>query len=230
MQVTDVEAHIAGCPACASLFNAQRGLQAAVRAPDLRYRAPAGLERRIRRTAATAWSRSRVAGLPAGAWLGVSAVAALIFLAVYVPGLLRSRREPDVLAQAVVTAHIRSLMPGHLADVPSSDQHTVKPWFAGRVDFSPPVPALDADGFMLAGGRLDYVAGRDVAALVYRRRQHVVNVFIWPSAADSPQAAWADRGYNVRWWSGRGIECWVVSDLNVQELDQFVTLFRAATR
>lgn len=224
----DVEAHLAGCPPCAGVYSAERGLQAAIRAPELRFRAPAELSGRVRRAVAAARPRLHLAGLPVRAWAGVVSIAALIVLAVYLPQVLRSRPEQATLAQEIVTAHIRSLMPGHLADVPSTDQHTVKPWFAGRVDFSPPVPNLDADGFLLAGGRLDYVGGRSVAALVYRRRQHVLNVFVWPSSNESPQATWADRGYNVRWWGGAGIECWVVSDLNSSELDEFVRVFRAA--
>ncbi|HTQ24634.1 MAG TPA: hypothetical protein VMI09_08045 [Candidatus Binataceae bacterium] len=133
-----------------------------------------------------------------------------------------------VVAREVLTSHLRSLMPGHLMDVVSTDQHTVKPWFDGRVDFSPPVNDFAAAGFSLAGGRLDYLDGRAVAALVYRRRKHIVNVFVWP-AGDRSQSALestAHDGYNLMHWRRDGMNYWIVSDLNAQEMSEFARLLR----
>jgi anti-sigma factor RsiW len=128
----------------------------------------------------------------------------------------------------VIATHIRSLLPGHLTDVPSSDQHTVKPWFAGRVDFSPPVTDFADRAFPLVGGRVDYVGGRTVAVAVYRRRQHVINLFMWPSSDGRPPAGTSARGYNIVHWSEHDIAFWLVSDLNANELRQFAELVRKA--
>ena len=136
--------------------------------------------------------------------------------------------EADVVAREVLTSHLRSLMPGHLMDVISTDQHTVKPWFNGRVDFSPPVNDFAADGFRLVGGRVDYLDGRPVAALVYQRRKHIVNVFVWP-AVDGSQSAveiTAHDGYNLLHWRRGGMNYWMASDLNAQEMGDFARLLR----
>ena len=142
--------------------------------------------------------------------------------------LLGNGAEADVVAREVLTSHLRSLMPGHLMDVISTDQHTVKPWFDGRIDFSPPVNDFAADGFRLVGGRLDYLDGRPVAALVYQRRKHIVNVFVWP-ASDGSQSAvesTAHDGYNLLHWRRGGMNYWMASDLNAQEMRDFAHLLR----
>jgi len=128
----------------------------------------------------------------------------------------------------VLASHVRSLMPGHLTDVASTNQHNVKPWFNGRVNLSPVVPALDSSGFTLVGGRLDYLSGRPVAAVVYGIRQHLINVYSWPDAGgDESPSSETKQGYHLVHWRSGGVGYWVISDLNTRELSRFVSLFRA---
>jgi anti-sigma factor RsiW len=167
------------------------------------------------------------------AWRGpVALAAALVLAAALGSGVTlaaASRQSSDVpaIGAQVLASHVRSLMPNHLTDIASSDQHNVKPWFNGRTDYSPNVPRFEEQGYPLLGGRLDYVGNRAVAVVVYGRRQHIINVFSWPSAGnDETPAASASNGYNVLHWRSRGIEEWVVSDLNAAELGQFAGLLR----
>jgi anti-sigma factor (TIGR02949 family) len=209
--------HIDTCPACRQTLEQRRALRRAIRRVPYRQ-AP----ERLRTAVATA-PRRRRSIQPLLAWaamllLGVSLGAAGVVLARRTAGVGAS----DVLAEAVVDAHVRALMADHLLDVSSSDQHTVKPWFVGKIDFAPPVPDLSSDGFALVGGRLDYVAGRPAAALVYRRRQHTIDLFIWPDAAGGAAEAATVRGFNVRRWWRDGMAYRAVSDLGSAELDAFV--------
>lgn len=146
--------------------------------------------------------------------------AVLLFTAV----LLQLARRPsasDMLAQQVVSSHIRSLLANHLSDVISTDQHTVKPWFTGKLDFAPVVKDLAPKGFPLVGGRLDYLDDRAVAALVYKRRQHTINLFLWPSSAsDSSPGTFSVRGYNVVHWTHSHMTYWAVSDVNSTDLSE----------
>jgi anti-sigma factor RsiW len=135
------------------------------------------------------------------------------------------------LAPEVFSAHLRSLMADHLTDVTSSDQHTVKPWFNGRLDVSPPVTDLTTQGFPLIGGRLDYLDQRPVAALVYRHRLHVINLFVWPAAPDEQARSsitLTRNGYNLLHWHENGLAFWAVSDLSVGDMNEFARLVRMA--
>jgi anti-sigma factor RsiW len=161
-------------------------------------------------------------------WLAIAAALLLAVSAAWNVALFRSRSSgADLIAESVLSSHVRSLMGAHLLDVPSSDRHTVKPWFNGKLDFSPDVRNFAAQGFPLIGGRIDYVGGRPVAALVYQRRQHIINLFTWPSsAAAGGESEVTHNGYHVLHWNSAGMAWWTVSDLNAGELRQFENLYR----
>ena len=234
-RVEALEAHLASCPECRALCDAERRMSAFLRDQGERFRAPAHLKARIRSDIERK-SRSRLAELR---WLLVGwnpvAVAASLLLAVALTsGATLHYFEPAardheaMILSEVVAGQVRSLQAGHLADVASSDLHTVKPWFSGKLDFSPPVADLAADGFPLVGGRLDYLDKRAVAALVYRRNQHVINVFIWPEAGEKAPTFETQQGYNVVYYKHGGMEFWAISDLNATELKEFVGHLRTA--
>ena len=226
----EIEKHLEQCPTCTQNYESLRGLQSRLRDNSLRFDPPANLEKRLR----SALRREKEAQSFVSRWRWVIAGASL-FAAVaiiWTVATVASRQSPDdVLAQEVVASHVRSMMANHLADVPSSNQHTVKPWFDGKLDFSPTVKDLSQQGFSLYGGRLDYIGNRPVAALVYQRRQHSINVFVWPTteAPVKTEKASERQGYNVIRWSKAGMNYWAVSDLNLAELQQFVQLLQEQT-
>jgi anti-sigma factor RsiW len=221
----EFEEHLKTCPDCAGELRGKNALRVSLQAANLYERAPESLRARIR-AALPAEARPRPIRIPRRPVLEWLAVAAVILIAVF----LGVRELPNtggqrenLVVEEIVASHIRSMQPGHLYDVESTDQHTVKPWFDGKLDFAPPVVDLKDQGFPLVGGRLDYVGHRNVAALVYQRRKHFVNVFIWPEeskAARLPEIR-TIQGYNLVSWSHDGMNFCAASDLNVAELRQF---------
>jgi anti-sigma factor RsiW len=224
----EVEDHVAGCPRCAAQLRAWRQMSQAVAGADLGYAAPPALRRRIEAALPQTQAPNRRAVLKGFAMgSAVSALAATGLVAI----VLRSDDEQRILSE-VVSAHLRSLQAGHLTDVLSTDQHTVKPWFNGKLDVAPPVIDLTAQGFTLIGGRLDYLDAHAVGAIVYRRRLHVINLFVAQTASTEPRPARIEtiQGFNIRSWSEGGLNYWAVSDLAVDELAEFGEKYEAALK
>jgi anti-sigma factor RsiW len=228
----EFDSHAATCPACSARRESASRLRSAIGAADLYHQPPASFARSVAQAIRQAESAprpalvARLAAAVSAHRLGLAAAVGSVLLALALGVAAGRRLQGPPLSDELVDSHIRSLMPGHLTDVASSEHHTVKPWFAGRLDFSPDVPDLAAEGFDLAGARIDYAGGRPVAALVYRRHQHVINLFVWPSAGNprAGSAAGSRRGYNFVGGSSGANELWAVSDLNATELQQFVRL------
>ena len=225
----EVEDHIAGCARCAAALRDYREMSKAVTEAGVRYKAPLELRKRIEaalpQPRQVASRRAVLRGFAMGS--AVSAMAATGLVAV----VLR-HDDFERIQSEVVSAHLRSLQAGHLTDVISTDQHTVKPWFNGKLDVSPPVIDLTAQGFTLVGGRLDYVNGRAIGSVVYRRRAHVINLFVAQTPNTEHQAATSEtiQGFNIRHWSDRGLNYWAVSDLAKDELAEFGEKFESAMR
>jgi len=223
------ERHLAECGACAAELDALRTLKLRLSESEARFVAPDTLRLRVLDALAREGAaevvharkpvphRRRLADW-LGRWGLLPALAALAASLV----LLFVARPPHgpPLQDELLAGHVRSLLADHLTDIATSDQHTVKPWFNGRIDFSPPVTDLSSRGYPLVGGRIDYVAGRVVAVLVYRRNGHVINVFVWPSQDPSRSTSERD-GYNVIGFGEAGLRFWIVSDLNTVELEEF---------
>ncbi|HEY4833501.1 MAG TPA: anti-sigma factor [Bradyrhizobium sp.] len=222
----EVEEHIAGCPACAAELAAYREMSKTIAAADLRYAAPPLLRKRIEAALPKEQMPNRRAVLRGFAMgSAVSAIAATGLVAIVLRNDDAQRIEFEI-----VSAHLRSLQAGHLTDVISTDQHTVKPWFNGKLDVAPPVVDLTSQGFTLIGGRLDYVDARPTGAIVYRRRAHVINLFVAQTASTERRPARIDaiQGFNIRSWSDRGLNYWAVSDIAADELAEFGEKFEAS--
>lgn len=219
----EIEQHLAECARCMDKVRALQQLHARLSSADLRFTAPAALRTRIQRANAIPAYSPRLRPL-----LVYAAAAVFVLLVFSSVELIRHRDATRELQRDLVAAHVRSLMLNHLMDVQSTDQHTVKPWFQGKLDYSPRVDDLAAEGYPLAGARLDYVAGRTVAVLVYQRRQHPINVFEWPvpEPGDTRPRNETITGFNVVHWRSRGMEFWGISDLNYNELAAFTELLR----
>jgi anti-sigma factor RsiW len=223
----DVEAHLAGCAKCSAKLRSFREMRQAMTATKLDYQAPASLRASLggifpEADAGKSTRRSLLKGFAAGGAISAIAASGLFMI------VMRAGDERRVLGE-IVSAHLRSLQAEHLTDVQSSDQHTVKPWFNGRLDVAPPVVDLTNQSFTLLGGRLDYINGRPAAAIVYRRRVHIINLFVTQGASpDRALTMETVQGFNLWRWSEQGLNFWAVSDINADELQEFVEKFRTA--
>ncbi|HWY85963.1 MAG TPA: anti-sigma factor [Gemmataceae bacterium] len=221
------EQHVGACPACGKALAEQQALQAEMKADSLYFKAPAILRDRLRASLRQQYGTGPVR-LP-WRWLAVAACLAVCTCLGFL--LARFTFTPSAqerLTQEVASAHIRSLQAQHIVDVPSTDRHEVKPWFNGKLDFAPPTPDLEKEGFPLVGGRLDYLGGRPVAAIVYSRREHLINLFIWPDSGSEPGDIQqvTRQGYHLVHWSKAGMNHWLVSDLDPTELGELARRLR----
>ena len=216
-----VEAHVMRCEGCREELERLQAVRNILLGEGVRHRAPETLAMRIaglpELSPVRAANENRVPHWFAPGLLG--ALAASIALVTLLPPGTQA-----IVDSELVSSHVRSLQPGHLTDVETTNQHIVKPWFNGRIDFSPPVPELAGQGFPLAGGRLDSIDGRSVAAIVYHRRLHTVNLFVWP-AKDAAERSFVKDGFAVTEWSRNGLRFAAVSDIAPTELKQFEKLF-----
>ena len=232
-RAAEFERHLLSCPQCVAELETQEKLRSTIQNAGLRERAPEKMRRNLyaalsgmpAQTKTVTAIRQKPAIRPTW-WLTLAAAAVFVIVlgSRLLPNLMQSRGGNE-MTSAIVDAHLRSLQPGHLEDVISTDQHTVKPWFDGRVDFAPPVHDFASDGFPLQGGRLDVVRGKTVAVLVYGRRKHVINVFVWPTNEPdlSPQQG-SQLGYNWIDWRKGGMEFSAISDVSASDLTELQKL------
>ena len=222
--------HLEDCAECGPEAAVLERLRDGIRRAAPVYRAPAALRASVRSALRREAAEARPAAVRASGWL---AYAASILLAVAVGSggtfLLTGERQENTIANEVIDSHLRSLLGDHLTDVASSDKHTVKPWFAGRTDLSPPGVDLAAEGFPLIGGRLDLIQGKPVPALVYRAGKHVINVFVLPTRPSDHAETVTRRGYTLHHWNEGDLGYWAVSDASPDEFAKFEHEFRAAT-
>jgi anti-sigma factor RsiW len=222
-----VEQHIQGCASCLTEVESLRALATSIENGALRFNAPPGLRKKVQRTIRSANPDSRRSFID---WRWASALASAVLIAslAWVVIMGRSTSGEMLLVNEIVSSHVRSMMANHITDVASSDSHTVKPWFGGKLDYSPPVKDLTERGFRLIGGRLDYLGGRPVAALVYQRSQHFINLFVWPAnnTGIKPEDQLTRQGYNLIHWTRSGMTYWLVSELNTAELNECARLLR----
>ncbi|ACB93992.1 anti-sigma factor family protein [Beijerinckia indica] len=242
------ESHLTQCKGCAAQVKKLEDIRTALDRDEVRWPMPEALQARVLAAIEQQQGSAEGQSLPAtalvprrsfwregldfiGRWSLVpsSAVLALGLLLLLMPA-----KFTDSLPQELVASHVRSLLADHLTDVATSDQHTVKPWFTGKLDFAPPVEDLSSQGFPLVGGRIDYVMDRIVAALIFRRHNHVINLFIWPTEGSAPPATAPSfttrEGYHLLHWTASGLAFWAVSDLNSAELSTFQQIFQAAAQ
>lgn len=214
--------HVGGCARCGRAVDRRVALQGAVR--GLPYHAAPD------RLRAAVIARTRAAARPRWFALAAAAVIVLAVTAGSAVRMMQARAAADAITGSLVADHVRALQTSHVIDVQSSDRHTVKPWFLGKIDFAPPVNDLSAAGFPLAGGRLATIDGRAVAVLVYQRRLHPVAVYVWPAGDTRARAAGVEtvRGFNVRHWTVSGMAFWAVTDASPADLDALELSIRQA--
>ena len=227
-----IEAHVQTCASCAHAYAAQTALQSAVKAQAAYYPAPAALAARIRaQISATSVPAARK-NAPRWQWFPMAAAIAATAVITWTTAMQMDFGARDErIAEQVIAGHARSVLTNHLVEVTSSDQHTVKPWLSSKLDFSPPATDLTTAGFPLVGARLDYVDNRPVAALVYRHRQHVINLFIWPDAKAGTTTALrssSKQGFNLLHWGNAGMTFWAISDLNPADIKTFAETYASA--
>lgn len=218
-----VEAHVARCEGCREELERLQAVRNLLHADEVRHQAPEALSKRIAAlpelSPEPANSNRRLAG-----WLApgiTGALAASLAMVTFVNPL----QQQSALDDQLISSHVRSLQPGHLTDVKTTNQHIVKPWFNGKIDFAPPVPELADQGFPLAGGRLDSIDGKTVAAIVYHRRLHTVNLFVWRGEANDTKVV-VENGYSVAEWHEDGLNFAAVSDIPADELRLFRDQYR----
>jgi anti-sigma factor RsiW len=233
VKTLELEAHLVQNPFMRAACERLRDLSAAVRDKADYYAAPASLKARVRAAMPAGpenvrpawWGWLKPAGAVAADWLRPAASFAAVALVTWVVTLGYMRPgEDEQIAHEVLASHVRSMLANRSYDVASSDQHTVKPWLSARLAFSPPVTDLAMSGFELAGGRLDYIGEQPVAVLVYKRRQHLIDVFVWPVAAPKPDQTLTRDGFNIEHFAKNGMDYWLVSDLGRNELNDLAQL------
>jgi len=230
VHIKEMEAHLEACVSCRQRHEENVTLRSLLQGRAPRYAASVHLRSKIRALMRSARRGSRLREFAAPGWLGFGgALAATVLLTSAITYYSILPSHTDRVVDEVVATHVRSLITNRLADVESSDQHTVKPWFNGKLDFSPPVKELAAQGFPLVGGRLDYVDRRPIAALLYRHQQHWVSVFVWPDQSSNEAALrnFSKRGYQITQWSGDGLRFYVISDITSSEMSRLVALLRS---
>lgn len=224
VRAAEFERHLESCSQCVAELERQEAVQSALHRSDLYERAPDALRRKV--LAQVAPSHPGQKGWTLWRWAALAACLVLLTIGGWrLFSWSTARDQQATIAAELIDIHVRSLQPGHLDDVVSTDQHTVKPWFDGKLDFSPPVHDFAQQGFPLQGGRLEILNGRSIAALVYGRRKHIINVFVWPRAADSGTHSGSRLGYNwVQWTEGNFAMC-AVSDTGTADLQELRRLF-----
>lgn len=224
-ETAEIEQHLQSCPRCQAEYAEQLALRAAIRRDVTYYNAPGHLESRIKVVLPSPTLRVSLLARHTWNWSGMGATLVSIIAVAWSLNLYLSLPSADDrFADEVISSHVRSLLTSHGVDVASSDRHAVKPWFNGKLDFSPPVYDLTTEGFPLVGGRLDYLDRRPVAALVYRHRQHIIDLFVAPVTGDqkdvSPQSL-SRQGYHIIHWAHGGMVFWAVSDVETAQLVKF---------
>jgi len=229
VHTVEIEQHLGDCRICSPMHQDTLELRSRIREEVPYFRASTDLQRRIMAIAREKRAETSRSQVPLWAWSG--AIAAVVLFALITVGLVRRASESSreqMITQEIVADHLRSLMANHLTDITSTDQHNVKHWFNGKLDFAPPVNDFTSEGFPLIGGRLDYLDGRPVAALVYQRRLHPINLFVWtaPEKYADKATQQTRAGYSILFWARDGMTYCAISDLTVDEMQTLAALLQ----